>query len=161
METGSMISEAFQASGLESGVDVSSYYSAYDTIVSSSGLGDLVGTDDLLVDANGNSYQDLDRPRTPNGINYGITSLAGLAGNSNNKMSTEPLIAGGVVISLDFTGTLDLNSLNDVMFNYGTSVYAFPNDAPPPSDPPVPAPGAALLAMMGFSTVGWIRRRIA
>lgn len=134
---------------LEQSVAVSSFFPSYDTVISSSGLGDLLGVDSLLRDSNGNLYTDLDAPSSPNGINYGIVSSAGLASNANNTMNSEPLVAHGVVITLDFTGTLDVMLLDDIAFNYGTDVTGYV----------VPAPGAAFLGLLGLSTVGWVKRR--
>lgn len=135
--------------GIETSTTVSSFFPSYNTVVGVAGLGDLLGVDDLLRDSNGILYEDLDAPFSPDGINYAIVSFAGLASTANNQMQSEPLVAGGVVITLDFTGTLDLALLTDVAFNYGTDVDGHV----------VPEPGTALLVLMGFVTIGWMRRQ--
>ena len=132
--------------GMETGAAVGAAWAGSNVVISNAGLGDLVGVDDVFAGENLDTGFNLDEPDSPDGINYGIISASGLTVDANNKMKSEPLINNGVVIKLDFTGSLA--DISNVGFNYGTDVNV------------IPAPGAALLAMCGMSLIGMVRRRL-
>ena len=127
--------------GIETGADLA-LFPDLNVVIANAGLGDLVGVDDRFAG------QDLDAPESPDGMNYGIAPLGGLAADANKPMGELPLIAGGVLITLDYSGSLSLSDIDNVMFNYGTDAN------------PVPAPGAAILAVVGLGVVGLFRRRL-
>jgi len=129
--------------GIETGAAVTALNPLANVVIANAGLGDLVGVDDVFAG------DDLDTPESPDGMNYGIAPLSGLASDANTGIKKEPLIAGGVVITLDLRGDLSLSDISNVTFNYGT-------DANPTV---IPAPGAAGLAIAGFALIGWCRRR--
>jgi hypothetical protein len=141
--------------GIETGGEVLALNSDANVVVANSGLGDLVGDDDRFAG------QDLDNPESPDGMNYGIAPFGGLASDANTPLFNEPLIAGGVLITLDFTGSLSLDDITGIAFNYGTNPNFFSDGSgTDPNINPIPAPGAALLAAIGFGTVGFIKRRL-
>jgi len=130
--------------GLETGAAVAALNPLANVVIANAGLGDLVGSDDVFAG------DDLDSPGSPNGMNYGIAPLSGLAADANNGIKKEPLIAGGVLITLDFSGDLDLTDISNVAFNYGTD---------PNFTNVIPAPGAAAMALVGLASVAARRRR--
>ena len=81
-----------------------------------------------------------------NGINFGILAAGGLP--THPKLNdTEPLIQNAVDIRLTgLDDDFDLTYIGDVLFNYGTDFN------------PIPAPGAALLAMIGIVMTQRVRR---
>ena len=90
--------------------------------VSSSGLG-LFGPGDVF-----SSGSNLDGPGDPNGMNYGITSTGDNPATKNpGQYSSVPLINDSVLITLMEANafdlaTLDLNTIGNVTFQYGTGL---------------------------------------
>ncbi|BAL94510.1 hypothetical protein RGE_11690 [Rubrivivax gelatinosus IL144] len=88
--------------------------------ISSSALDSLFGAKDRF-DVNSNLYG----PPSPDGLQYGITSpgddrSTGTKGNGG--VFNSPLTSGSVVFLFDVTGTLDLNALSKITFQYGTAL---------------------------------------
>lgn len=116
--------------------------------ISSSGLG-LFGPPDLFPGPN------LEGPLSPDGLNYGITSMGDNLSSGNAAVTGGfPLIRHEVVFTLaGLPANFDLERITNVSFQYGTSLSE-------PNVPTfeIPAPGAgALLALGGL--VAACRRR--
>jgi len=100
---------------------------------------------DLFGDATFNGAN-LHGPTAVNGFNYAITSAGDDVTTGNAAVTGgKPLIKNAVVFSLTVSGALDLNKITDVGFQYGTGLgepYVPVNQ--------IPAPGAALLGVLGL-----------
>lgn len=111
------------------------------------GMDNFIGTDDRFdtVDAH-----NLQGPLSPDGIQYSIVN-AGYAGGGITPLDG-PQALVTTAVKYTFTGFSGFSEgdIKNVDFNYGTDF-----------NPVIPAPGAALLGMLGFSTIGWIKRRFA
>lgn len=123
--------------------------------ISSSGLG-LFGPGDLFPGSN------LDGPTSPDGLQYGITSLGDNIATGNAEVLGSPLIKNSVVFLLSGLPTnfvLTNDSFKNVSFQYGTALDE-PNLTTgynPTGEPGVPGPAAALSFGIGFWAA--IRRR--
>lgn len=99
--------------------------SAYGTHmgISSSGLGNVFGPKDRF-DVTSNLYG----PDSPDGLQYGITSpgddrSTGTGQNNNGGgVYNSPLTSGSVIFLFDVSGTLDLDAISKVTFQYGTAL---------------------------------------
>ncbi|MBX3407810.1 MAG: hypothetical protein KF869_13710 [Phycisphaeraceae bacterium] len=117
--------------------------------ISSSGLG-LFGPPDLFPGPN------LEGPLSPDGLNYGITSMSDNISSGNAAVTGGfPLIRHEVVFTLSgLPADFDLERIGNVSFQYGTSLTE-------PNVPTfeIPAPGAASLLMIGGALSAGGRRR--
>lgn len=125
---------------------ISGVPSGADMVLASSGMG-IVGPHDRFPGWN------LSGQNAPGGLNYGI--ISGIADDANRKVKKTPLVKDSVIFTLaglpsdfDLAGNLDLDG---VRFNYGTAFN-------PVGDFSVPAPGAAVLGLIGLAMVGMWRR---
>ncbi len=123
-----------------------------------SGVGiDLFGPHDLFP-----PQIDLDKPASPDGSNYGITSAGDDPNTGNNPDVTgqEPIIKHEVVFT--FCG-LPCNfkpcrDITNVWFLYGTSWEQQPGEIPPP----IPEPISAVCVAAGLAGLGgYLRKRLA
>lgn len=123
--------------------------------ISSSGLGNIFGPKDRFdVDSN------LSGPESPDGLQYGITSpgddrSTGTApAQGNGGVYNSPLTTGSVIFLFDVAGTLDLEAISKVTFQYGTALnepnFAGTRDGGGGSDVPEPA----TLALAGSALLG-------
>lgn len=116
--------------------------------ISSSGLDDLFGPGDRFPGS------DLQPPASPDGVQYGITSAGDDFATGNPALTTvdnkNALIKNAVVFTMNYTSPF---TVSNVSFQYGTSLDE-PNIV-------VPAPGAALLGLIGLAAVGRVKRWIA
>ena len=112
--------------------------------ISSSGL-NLFGPPDLFPGP------DLEPPVSPDGVQYGITTLSDSGGNNNGGASV-PLIRNSVVFTLGGlpSGFDPAASISNISFQYGTGL-----DEP---NLQVPAPGALVLLGLGALASGRRRR---
>jgi hypothetical protein len=122
--------------------------------IGSAGFG-LFGPGDLFPGTN------LQGPDSPDGLQYGITSAGDDPTTGNQKVTgADALIKNSVVFTLTFDAAGDslLNGdgltllVENVSFQYGTSLDG---------GGAVPAPGAALLALLGLGIVRYVKRAFA
>lgn len=123
--------------------------------VSNSGMDNLFGPPHLF-DPLGN----LEGPESPNGPNFGISSLGDNLGTGNGGVQQVPIINHSVTIRLAGASGLDAAWIQDVRFQYGTSKgQPFLTGSPSP----VPEPGewaaGALFTGMLFGGLALGRRR--
>lgn len=100
----------------------------------------------------------LDDPKAPDGINFGIISLDS-SFNPNGGLVSEPLIKNSVFFTLLITGTLTENQISSVMFQYGTNFSESRLvccDRPPTER--VPGPATAVLLSSALLALGAVRR---
>jgi hypothetical protein len=110
--------------------------------ISSAGFG-LFGPGDLFPGSN------LQGPESPDGLQYGLTSVGDNLATGNKPVTgTNALIQSSVVFTFTFDPAVDF-SVSNVKFQYGTSLEQ------------IPAPGAALLALVGLGIVRCVKRRLA
>ncbi len=116
-----------------------------DQVVAAVGLEDLLGGDHIFPGDN------LSGNDPPNGMAYGMVSEGNVYNSGNTAVTGDnPLINSDVLITLGGLPTgFQLSDIGAVMFNYGTDFS------------PIPAPGAVVLAVMGFGMIGWVKRRCA
>jgi hypothetical protein len=107
-----------------------------DFVIANSGLGNLVGVDDLLFRG-----ENLAGPSSPDGMQYGITPVSGIAANANLNLKRTTFIGYGVVITLLTDDPFDVADLTDVAFNYGTSKKPYEGEM---EQQVIPAPGALI-----------------
>jgi MYXO-CTERM domain-containing protein len=88
---------------------------------------------------------------SPNGIEYGLVNalfIGGANGGPNGPLNgPNALLTCSVTYTFYGFADFDEGDIRNVMFNYGTDFS------------PIPAPGAALLGVIGLGTIAWIRRR--
>lgn len=98
---------------------------------------------------------DLEPPTSVDGLQYGIASAGDDPLTGNTGVMTSPLINNEVVFTLTVPEGFSLTDISNVSFQYGTDL----------SEPNIiPAPGAVLLGLLGFSAIaliGWVKRRLA
>ena len=114
------------------------------------------------AEAGGGNFNgdNLDKPDSPDGINFGIvapTSEGYLFKPSGKNMSQNPLIDGQVVFELTISGgMLDYDDISNVSFQYGTDITEPKLRIPP--NVSVPEPSLLLLFGAG-ATLGVARKR--
>lgn len=129
--------------------------------ISSSGLG-VFGPGSLFQGDLSYPSVNLDDPVDPNGPNYGIVSAG--AALTNSGIGEKPLILDSVTFTL--TGGVDVGSIDDVWFQYGTS-FSEPNftvyvEGEPEPHPPYTAPEPVTIVgvCVGLcGLAGYVRRR--
>lgn len=129
------------------GTDVSPEW-AYveDQGISSSGFG-IFGPGDRF-----DTSTDLWSPASPDGLQYGIVPLADNLSSGNAAVTgSQPLIVGGVQFTFTAASGFDLSDINNVSFQYGTSLTE-PNI-------PVPEPASIFLLAAGLGAV-LLRRKV-
>ncbi len=113
--------------------------------VSSVGLG-VFGPGDLFPGPN------LEGPTSPDGVEFGITSLGDNLLTGNGGLSGEDLIQNSVVFTLGgYTGDPSTD-VTAVTFQYGTAIDAPTYPGSPGGNPNVPEP--ATLVLMGTAAIG-------
>ncbi len=114
--------------------------------ISSSGLG-LFAPSDLFGGTN------LQGPVDPDGLQYGITSLGDNPTTGNKAVTgTNALIYYSMVFTLSgLPGNFSLDSIDNVSFQYGTSLKD--------TNLPVPEPNTLALLAMGLGVAGFLIRR--
>lgn len=112
--------------------------------ISSSGLG-LFGPGNLFP---GNNLQG---PSSPNGLEYGITSMGDNLATGNTPVTgTQALIKHSVVFTLGGVGSnFDLSRIGNVSFQYGTDL----------SEPNIRVPAPSTAALLGLGAAASLRRR--
>ena len=107
----------------------------------------------------------LQGPTSPDGLQYGITTLFDLAGNDNGGLAGAGLIKDSVVFDLGgLPAGFRLADLSHVSFQYGTALTEInipgqPHDPKPPIIGSVPEPNSLLLVVTGLAMVGLYRGR--
>lgn len=108
-----------------------------------SSVGALVGADNVFPGAN------LAGPGSPNGIQYGITTLFDAAANDNGGIVDTAFIANSVVIRLgNLPEGFSLDDISNVSFAYGTDHSIV-----------IPEPTGFVLTLGGMGLFAMIRRR--
>ena len=119
--------------------------------IGANGMDGFFGAGDLFAGPN------LDGPGSPNGMNYGIMSAGDNPLTYNGGIANEPIIFNSVKIQLKGASNLDLASILDVQFQYGTS-----NSGPRLTTTTltsVPEPGAVAFGIvMGGGLLGMVAR---
>ncbi len=111
--------------------------------ISSTGL-DLFGPPDLFPGTN------LFGPTSPDGLQYGLVSAGDNPSTGNTPVTgSQPLIKNGVVFTLSgLPNGYSVNSINNVSFQYGTSL----------DEPNIPEPGSLML-LCGGMALSLLRKR--
>lgn len=86
----------------------------------------------------------LDNPDAVNGMNFGIAPVGFNALDGNGGMDSEPVIRGGVVLTMTGVSGLLAANINNVTFTYGTSPDATTHSIPEPTTLTTLLFGAAL-----------------
>lgn len=112
--------------------------------IGSAGFG-LFGPGNLFP---GNNLQG---PSSPNGLEYGITSMGDNLATGNTPVTgTQALIKHSVVFTLSGAGSnFDLSRIGNVSFQYGTAL----------SEPNIRVPSPSTAALMGLGAAASLRRR--
>ena len=142
--------------GYHAGGDVGSEAGYRTGAFAEGGVGDhaigQVGMDDFLGETTRFDLDDcrnLQGPLSLNGIEYGFVN-SGYAGGGNPPLDgPAALITTGVKYTFTGFSGFSEGDIGNVWFNYGTEFN------------PIPAPSAALLAMIGAPMIGWVKRRFA
>jgi hypothetical protein len=106
--------------------------------ISSAGF-DLVGPSDLFPGSN------LQGPTSPDGVQYGITTVFDMPANDNGGLAGQGLVQNAVVFRLaGLPGGFSVNGISNVSFQYGTSLEELnlPGTV-------VPEPSAGVLVLIG------------
>ena len=121
--------------------------------ISSSGLG-LFGPGDLFLGSN------LDGPRSPGGLEYGILSAGDNVGTGNRPVTgKDPLIQDAVIFTLGgVPDNLSPSDISNVQFQYGTDLSEPSFGGNPSID--VPEPGTMLLLAAGAAFLVAKARRL-
>jgi len=115
-------------------------------IISATGLG-LVGVDDRFGTTN------LAGPDGVDGMQYGMVNGDTYAAGGNSPVTGgNALITNDMMFELSGFSDFELSDLFGISFQWGTSFDGGHQ---------IPAPGAALLAGLGLSLVGFVRRRFS
>ncbi len=83
------------------------------------------------------------------GIEYGLVNALYTGGGNSPLDGPNALITTGVEYTFTGFSGFSEGDIGNVWFNYGTEFN------------PIPAPSAALLAMIGVPMIGWVKRRFA
>ncbi len=122
---------------------------------------DVFGEDDRF-DTSGN----LQGPATPDGLQYGITSLGDDVATGNTPVTgTNALIQNAVRFEFLLDGDFTDYTIDNVWFQYGTGLdepsfeYTYVHGRKTPPPPPVPEPASIVLLGMGVAGV-LVRKRL-
>ena len=123
--------------------------------IEQAGTGDhaigMVGMDDFMgvtTRFDLDDSHDLQKGASLGGMEYGIVNASYTGGANHPLDGANALVTTSIIYTFGgFAGSE--SDIGNIAFNYGTEFN------------PIPAPGAAALAMIGFGAVGWLRRRIS
>lgn len=117
-----------------------------DHAIGTVGMGDFLGADDRF---DMNDAHNIQGPLSPNGIEYGIVNSTYTGGGNAPINGPNALLVSPVLYSFSGFSGFSESDIGNVGFNYGTDFN------------PIPAPGSAVLGLLGFAAFGWVKRRLA